>query len=116
MRITTTRPGAPGSGEAVVLHLSGRVDSQSGGELQAAALASLAGNSRLVLDFGGVDFVSSAGLRVVLMAAKQARAAGGGFAVFGLEETVRKVFDVSGFARVIPMVATEAEAVAAAGG
>lgn len=76
--------------------------------------AALETGASLVLDFGCVEFVSSAALRVVLLAAKETRAKGGGFAIYGLREAVRRVFDISGFARVITMAGSEADAVAAA--
>ena len=115
---TTVVMGSAAGGEPVpipvpVLRLHGRVDSAASAAFERAVLDSLAQSNRLVLDFNQVEFVSSAGLRVVLLAAKQARAGGGGFAVFGLGDTVRQVFDISGFARVVRIAATEADAVAA---
>jgi anti-sigma B factor antagonist len=68
-----------------------------------------------LLDLTGVPYVSSAGLRVVLVATKAARAAGGRFAVFGLSEAVRSVFELSGFGRIVPIMGTEAEALAGSG-
>ncbi len=67
-------------------------------------------SSRVVLDFSSVAYISSAGLRIVLAAAKQIRTLHGGFVIFGAEPTVRRVFEISGFARIIPLVASEAEA------
>ncbi|MEJ0017873.1 MAG: hypothetical protein WDN25_15150 [Acetobacteraceae bacterium] len=51
----------------------------------------------------------------VLAAAKQIRTLRGGFAIFGAEAAIQRVFDISGFSRIIPMVASEAEALQAIG-
>ena len=67
----------------------------------------------LVLDLAGLDYVSSAGLRVLLKAAKEARAAGSRFALAGLRPAVREVFEVSGFFAVLTAYPTRAEALAA---
>jgi len=50
------------------------------------------------------------------MATKQARAARGGVVLFGLQPAVREVFAISGFDKIVPIVAGEAEGLAALGG
>ena len=55
------------------------------------------GTSRMVLDLGRVDFVSSAGLRVILAALKKARAAKGRFALCSVQPSVQEVLEISGF-------------------
>jgi len=57
-----------------------------------------------------VTYISSAGLRVIVLSAKQAKAANGGFAVFGLQPAVSEVFEVAGFRTIIPIVSSEADA------
>jgi anti-anti-sigma factor len=69
-----------------------------------------AGGRRLIFDLREVRYVSSAGLRAVLIAAKQAQSAGGGLAVFGLQANVAQVFAVSGFDKVLAIAMTGAEA------
>ena len=80
---------------ALVLHASGRLDGKP---------------SRLVLDFAGVEYVSSAGLRAILVAAKRGKGVGCGLAVCGLREHIREVFDLSGFANVVAIHPTVQEA------
>ena len=75
-----------------VAALSGRLDSATSGEAQQALASGLDGCGRLLLDLEKVAYVSSAGLRVFLMLAKQSRAAGG-----RLAPEVKEVFDISGF-------------------
>lgn len=103
-------------GNVAMFRLKGRLDSSTSPALEFAVLPAIqAGAHRLVFDFSQVEYVSSAGLRVVLLAAKQARVTGGGFAIFGMSKPIRHVFDMSGFSRIIALFDTEAEAVSAAG-
>ena len=66
---------------------------------------------QVIVDFGALAYISSAGLRVVLGAAKQMRTLRGGFALFGASPAVARVFELSGFARIIPMVDSEGDAI-----
>lgn len=88
------------AGTATVLALDGRLDTASASPVEARLLA-LLGQGGVVVDLAAVRYVSSAGLRVLLKAAKAARAAGRGFALCGLQPSVREVFEMSGFDRVI---------------
>jgi anti-anti-sigma factor len=68
------------------------------------------GSSRILVDFGSLDYLSSAGLRILLATAKKLRQAGGGLRFCGLNETVAEVFQISGFDRIFEIYGTEAEA------
>ena len=95
-----------------VFHLEGHLDSTTSGILQAALMPSAqVADCRLAVDLSRVEYVSSAGLRIILMAAKQARANGGEIALFGLTNWVRETFEISGFTRIIAIVDTEADAI-----
>jgi len=100
--------GVPGLSVALV---EGPLDTASASTVEQQVLALLA-DRRVVLDMSQVRFVSSAGLRVLLKAAKTAEAAGGGFAICGLQPTVREVYEISGFDKIIPAHATRADAAA----
>jgi anti-anti-sigma factor len=69
-----------------------------------------AGTSRIIFDMREVSFITSAGLRVVVMTAKQAAAAKGGLSIFGVQSSVNEVFEISGLASIIPIASDEAEA------
>ena len=104
-------------GEVQVFRIRGRLDSGTSTAFEGLVLKVIGpGVNRVVLDFTQVDYVSSAGLRVVLLAAKQTRALQGGFAIFGMAKPIHHVFEMSGFARIIALFDTEAAAVASAGG
>jgi anti-anti-sigma factor len=102
---------------AVIHRLSGRLDTASSPAAEQAILQALRPDqSRVILDMRNVDYVSSAGLRVVLLAAKQAKSAQGTLALFGMQPGVREVFDISGFSRILSILPGEAEAIAQVAG
>jgi anti-anti-sigma factor len=96
---------------ALVLHATGRLDGTTAASFESAVLGRLDGRpSRLVLDFAGVEYVSSAGLRAILVAAKRGKVVGCALAVCGLRAHIREVFDLSGFANVVAIHPTLQEA------
>jgi anti-anti-sigma factor len=70
----------------------------------------------VIADLTGVGYVSSAGLRVLLKAAKIARSAGTSFTLCGLQQAVFEVFEISGFNKVISIFSTRDEALAGQAG
>ncbi|WP_303784992.1 STAS domain-containing protein [Azovibrio restrictus] len=60
------------------------------------------GNPPLILDFSGVEYVSSAGLRALMIATRFARNQGGRLGIAGFQPLVREVFGISRFDLVIP--------------
>lgn len=83
-------------------HPKGRLDSNACPAFEAEIVGALnAGNQRVLFDFSQLDYISSAGLRVVLMAAKRLRESGGKMALCSLNEMIREVFEVSGFDRIL---------------
>jgi anti-anti-sigma factor len=68
---------------------------------------------KILIDFSDIDFVSSAGLRAVLLLMKKAKASGGVFALCGVNEQVREVLDISGFADLFSIHPGRAEGIAA---
>ena len=92
MQITASR-----HSRALVLALSGRLDALAAEAAQQEILAQLGDDTRLVLDMAGVDYLSSAGIRVLLVAAKTVgRRPDGFFAVARATPTVRRILSDSG--------------------
>lgn len=101
-------------GEVTVLELVGKLDSNTAKGFEERLMGLIdKGNSRLVLDFGRLDYISSAGLRVLLMAAKRLKAASGRMALCGMSEHIREVFEISGFSSIFAIHGTQQESVAA---
>lgn len=98
------------SNDIRIVAIAGNLDSTTSPEAQKALDAVLAGARTVALDFSAVDYISSAGLRVLLGAAKQLRASGGTLRLFGLNQSVREVFEISGFSTILAVYPSEAEA------
>jgi stage II sporulation protein AA (anti-sigma F factor antagonist) len=76
----------------------GRVDSTTASALEQVLLARVgSGERRVVMDMAGIDYISSAGLRVFLRLAKKLKELGGGLAMGAMGEPVRQVFELAGF-------------------
>jgi anti-anti-sigma factor len=96
---------------AVVVTPSGRIDSTTSSTLdQYLTALAAAGDDRVVVDFSGVDYISSAGLRVMLALAKRARDRKGKVALCGMADSVRQVFQLAGFLPLFIVEASRAEA------
>ena len=87
-------------GKRLELKVSGRLDSMTAPELESVIKDSLDGVEELVLDFENLEYISSAGLRVVL-GARKAMGDSGSFAVKNLCSDVREIFDITGFSDII---------------
>ena len=88
------------NGTALEIALAGRLDTMTAPELEAELNKDLGGADSLTLDFGKLDYISSAGLRVLLTAHK-AMAAKGGMKICNINEVVQEVFEVTGFADIL---------------
>ena len=102
-------------GDALVVTASGRLDSNSAAALEAVLPARTQASPKVVLDLSDVPYVSSAGLRVLLIGAKAARAAGHKLVLTGLSDSVREVFDISGFTSIFAIETDVDSALAALG-
>ncbi len=78
--------------------LSGRLDTVTAPELE-ASLGDLADVEKLILDLAALEYVSSAGLRVLLSAQK--KMSGKSMVIKNVNETIMEVFDITGFADIL---------------
>ena len=103
--------------QAIVLAPTGRIDMATADQFRdrLIPLVTAAGESKqgVVLDFSGVDYISSAGLRVLMLAAKQAKTSGASIAVAALQPLVNEIFQISRFDKVLPCHSGVTEALAA---
>lgn len=90
--------------------VSGRIDHASAESLSSSLQALLAeckgAGQSLLLDFSGVDYISSVGLRALMVASRQAKAQGSKIAVAALQSIVKEVFAISRFDLVLPCYET----------
>jgi len=88
----------------VFLAFKGRLDGSSALEAEQAVKNIIEGeNKRLLFDLELLDYLSSAGLRVILGAAKEMKRRDGKFVLCSLNAYVKEVFEVSGFGAIIPI-------------
>ena len=95
MTITTTRKTS-----SLIVQLEGRLDTTTSPQLEAELSASLEGVTNLTLDLEKLDYLSSAGLRVILAAQKRMNKQGQ-MVVRHVNETIMEVFEVTGFVDIL---------------
>lgn len=86
--------------KTLVIELEGRLDTTTAPQLEAELKNSLDGVTELVFDLGALEYISSAGLRVLLSTHK-AMSKKGGMKVVNVNEVVNEVFEVTGFADIL---------------
>lgn len=87
-------------GSKLTVALEGRLDTSTAPELEAALETALEGVTELVFDFAGLEYISSAGLRVLLATQKRMNAQGT-MVIKGVNDTIAEVFDITGFADIL---------------
>ena len=85
---------------ALTVALEGRLDTTTAPELEAELKGALPGVTELVFDFAALDYISSAGLRVLLSAQKVMNKQGS-MKITNVNETIMEVFDVTGFVDIL---------------
>lgn len=100
-------------GDVAVVDIQGRIDSTTALTLGERLTGILGAGKALVLDLRQLEYISSAGFRVLLLAAKQADATGRRLVLCGMSPKVRQLFDLGGFLDVFPISASREDAIAA---
>ena len=88
------------NGKALEISLEGRLDTMTAPDLEAELSQSIPDAETLTLDFSKLEYISSAGLRVLLSAHK-AMSAKGGMKITHVNEIVQEVFEVTGFSDIL---------------
>ena len=94
---------------------TGRIDGTNAPAVEKDILAQLGDHKSLVVDLSAIDYISSAGLRVLLVAAKTARQRGGSLMLVGPKPAIVEILKISGFDKILPIHPTMDAAVAALG-
>lgn len=101
-------------GDIVVLAPIGRINNDTSAAFQTRLLDSVgSAASKVLIDFSSVEYISSAGLRTLMMASKQSKASNGRIAVAALAPVVKEIFTISRFTLVVQVFETTAQAIAA---
>lgn len=92
-------------GPALVASPQGQINSANAATVESDLIRQIDnGENKLVLDLNGLDYISSAGLRVMLLVAKRLKQKGGALALCNIQPHVREVFDISGFLSILTVV------------
>ena len=106
--------GARRDGNISVLRPVGRIDNETSAEFQTTLLGAVApAGAAVLVDFAAVNYISSAGLRALMMASKQSKATTGRLAVAALTPVVKEIFEISRFSFVVQVFDTVADALTA---
>ena len=98
---------------AHIVALQGQINSTNAASTETEILALInPENKNLLLDFSALDYISSAGLRLVLVVAKRLKQDGGQLVLCSMQPHIREVFDISGFLAILNVVETRSEALA----
>jgi anti-anti-sigma factor len=102
------------SSEIVTLSLSGKLDTTTAKMFQEKILGHIeSGERRFVIDLARLDYISSAGLRVFVLAAKRLAGENGKIVLCSLTSSVREVFDIAGFSSIFSIYGSRDEAMKA---
>lgn len=89
------------NGDTLTLAVEGIIDSTTAPDFEKEMLAAGGKTKNLVVNFAQVDFISSAGLRVLLLLHKKVAAAAGKMTLVNVNDDVREVFELTGFINVL---------------
>jgi len=90
-----------------IVGVCGRVDASTAPAFEQKLLALIdAGTQRLVIDCTDLDYISSAGLRVLLVAAKRLKSVHGHLALAAVQDPIKEVLDIAGFTSLFPIYTT----------
>ncbi len=91
------------TGNILVLVFKGRLDANTSNGAQEKIMGLIdRGEIRLVADLSELDYISSAGLRVFMVAAKKLKSCNGKIALCSLKEHIKEIFDIAGFSVLFP--------------
>ena len=88
------------NGSTLTMKVSGRLDTLTAPELEKEVTESLNGVTDFVMDFSGLEYISSAGLRTLLFANKKMKGKGT-YVILNVRDEVKDIFDVTGFADIL---------------
>ncbi len=101
------------SGGVTIVGFEGKLDTNTSPDAEVHLKKTLDdGAKKILVDFSRLDFVSSAGLRVLLSTAKRLESSGGALRICGLNETVSEIFEISGFDTILSVFGTNEDALA----
>ncbi|MGD2011374.1 MAG: STAS domain-containing protein [Desulfobacterales bacterium] len=94
-----------------IFKLNGRLDSNTSPALEKKLVSAIENGTRnMVIDFENLDYISSAGLRIILKTTKDLKRTEGNIVLCAMQDYVREVFEIAGFDTFLPIFSTVDEA------
>ncbi len=99
--------------KAIIIEIEGRLDTTNFSQLEQKIMQHIdEGRINILVDCSKMDYVSSSGLRIFLMVLKKITSLNGQFALCGLQENIREIFEISGFTSIFKIYDTQEAALA----
>ncbi len=98
-------------GKIVIFKIASRLDSLSAPKVEKALLPAIETHGDYLMDMTALEHISSAGLRVLLLAAKKIRSTESRMVLFGMSDAIRDIFDIAGFSTIFEIVDGKEDAV-----
>ena len=95
----------------IVVDISGSLDTQTSGPASEELTRIAQASSKVLVNFENLEFVSSAGLRILLRTAKKLQGLGGAMKLCGARGTVKEVMEISGFGELLDLHDSENDAI-----
>lgn len=99
------------SGDVLVVHLGGALNSANSGQVEAEILGQIErGANKVLLNLTSLEYISSAGLRIVLVVTKRLTQSAGRLVLCGIRDSTREVFEITGFDKIMTVEETPEDA------
>lgn len=97
--------------DVVHIGIKGKLDSRTAPSFEERLMQIIdQGHKKIMIDFARLDYISSAGFRVLLFGARRLAESSGTIALFGLQPKIRNVFDIAGFSSIFSIFSSREEA------
>jgi len=99
------------NGSEVLVKVEGRIDTTNYGEFENSINEFFSPEVKIIyMDCNEMDYISSSGLRVFLVIQKKMMSSGGKFKIFGMQNSIKEIFDISGFSKIFEIYPDQAAA------
>lgn len=98
--------------EILILNVSGRLDPSSVQDMETEVVKFLdSGEQKILFDFSELDYINSAGLRILIMTYQRLKGSGGKVGICSIKDYINEVFELSGFDKILTIYPGKGEAV-----
>lgn len=96
----------------LILEISGHLDANTSGQLEKKLISPIDNDTKqIIIDFSDLEYISSSGLRLLLLAAKKLDKIDGKIVLCSMEDFIKEVFDISGFTPIFTITSSQEKAI-----